>query len=394
MLVRASVPSRAHAGRHGAARALRFAIGVAFCWAIATGTARADVAPHGTPTCKTQAFFGFGVFTMSAPTGLSAGDVMIATMRRGDLFSFGGSGPSGWTEIASLSDASAGTWMKLATAGDIGASWTFASMAGFATQVTGTIVAFSGADPAAPLGNGATSTGTATTFALPTVVAARAGSLRYMAASTTGNGNASFSGGTELCDVAGSGASIANAWEAMGIGSAPARTATETASGTSLAQSLVIQPTSTCATGSRALGAPATVSFPSVALDGTNKTVSTTAPLSITDGSDTGAGWNLSVTSTTFTNGTRTLPTTATTVTGAALTTGSPNCAPLSSSVGYPLTLPAGSPAPSATRVLNAAIGTGIGATVVDLGVSLAIPARAYLGTYTSTWTFTIASGP
>lgn len=394
MLVRASVPSRAHASRHRPSRALRLALGVAICWALATSAARADVAPHGTPTCKTQAFFGFGVFTMNAPSGLSAGDVMIATVRRGDLFSFSGSGPSGWTEVASISSAAAGTWMRVATAGDIGASWTFASMAGFATQVTGTIVAFSGADPAAPLGAGTTSTGTATTYALPTVVAARAGSLRYMGASTTGNGNASFSGGTELCDVAGAGASIANAWEAMGIGASPARTATETASGTYLAQSLVIQPTSTCATGSRSLSAPSTVSFPSVALDGTNKTVSATATFTVTDGSDTAAGWNMSATSTTFTNGSRTLPTTATTVTGAALSTGAPNCAAATSSVGYPLTLPAGSPAPAATRLLNAAIGTGIGATGVDLSVSLAVPARAYTGTYTSTWTFTLAAGP
>jgi hypothetical protein len=56
--------------------------------------------------------------------------------------------------------------------------------------------------------------------------------------------------------------------------------------------------------------------------------------------------------------------------------------------------LPAGTTAPTAAKVYNAAIGTGGGPLTLTLSFQLAIPANAYAGSYSSTWTFTIASGP
>jgi hypothetical protein len=63
-------------------------------------------------------------------------------------------------------------------------------------------------------------------------------------------------------------------------------------------------------------------------------------------------------------------------------------------SVAYPVTLPAGATAPAAAKLYDAAANTGAGPTNVTLTFQLAVPANAYNGSYTSTWTFTIASGP
>jgi hypothetical protein len=58
------------------------------------------------------------------------------------------------------------------------------------------------------------------------------------------------------------------------------------------------------------------------------------------------------------------------------------------------VTVPAAATAPAAVKIYNAAAGTGTGPSNVSLGVRLAVPGNAYTGSYTSTWTFTIASGP
>jgi hypothetical protein len=111
--------------------------------------------------------------------------------------------------------------------------------------------------------------------------------------------------------------------------------------------------------------------------------------------SGTAAGWNIQATSTTFTNAAgKTLPTTATAVTAATAAAASGNCDLPANSVAYPLTLPAGATAPTAAKVYNAAAGTGGGPLTVTLTFRLTVPASAYNGSYSSTWTFSIASGP
>jgi hypothetical protein len=62
--------------------------------------------------------------------------------------------------------------------------------------------------------------------------------------------------------------------------------------------------------------------------------------------------------------------------------------------VSYPYTLPAAATAPTATRVFNAPLGTGMGDQTVTPTWTLAIPANAYSGTYNSTWTLSLVSGP
>src|ERR1700757_1045366 len=53
-------------------------------------------------------------------------------------------------------------------------------------------------------------------------------------------------------------------------------------------------------------------------LNGSDQTASYTLPLVVTDATGSGNGWNLTITSTTFANGSATFPATASTLTGVA----------------------------------------------------------------------------
>lgn len=140
---------------------------------------------------------------------------------------------------------------------------------------------------------------------------------------------------------------------------------------------------------------PTTVTFKEVKLNGTTTTETEAVPFDVTDNSG-GNGWNIAATSTTFKSGTHELPATATTVAKAptaACETGF-TCTLPTNAVSYPYTLPAAATAPTATVLASAAVGTGMGHTVLTPTFSLAVPSNTHVGTYTSTWTFTLSSGP
>jgi hypothetical protein len=115
------------------------------------------------------------------------------------------------------------------------------------------------------------------------------------------------------------------------------------------------------------------------------------------DETGSGSGWKVSVYATAWSDGRgNTLPAPQVTAASAVAATG--NCSLPSNTVTYP-TGSFGSSAPAATRIYNAAAGTGAGAATVTVTFAQSIPANQKLGvgspdTFTSTWTFTIASGP
>ncbi len=140
---------------------------------------------------------------------------------------------------------------------------------------------------------------------------------------------------------------------------------------------------------------PGAVSF-SAALTGTDQTLTTTEPLDVGDATGSGAGRNITATSTTLVNGGNPLPSMGTTVNSApsdACDTNS-TCAKATDSVSYPYSLPSGSTAPTATKLFNAAAGTGMGDQTATPTWSILIPADAYAGVYPSTWTISLVSGP
>jgi hypothetical protein len=151
-------------------------------------------------------------------------------------------------------------------------------------------------------------------------------------------------------------------------------------------------------TGAGALGLThnPTATVSSVTLDGLDQTATYTLPLSITDARGNGAGWNATITSTTFTDASsHTLATSASSVSGvtsSCLAGGS--CTAPTNAITYPLTVPAGATAPAAVKVFNAAANTGMGRFTVTPTIGVAVPGNAYAGTYTSTVTVAVVSGP
>jgi WxL domain surface cell wall-binding len=143
----------------------------------------------------------------------------------------------------------------------------------------------------------------------------------------------------------------------------------------------------------------ATLTFPTTTLNGTNQSITSPLAFDIGDATGSGSGWNVTATSTTFTSTTHTLPTTATTIQSsptAVCDIGATGCATATATVTYPYTLPAATSAPTATKLFNASANTGMGNQTFTPTWTLAIPANAVAsGTaYTSTWTFSLVSGP
>ena len=140
--------------------------------------------------------------------------------------------------------------------------------------------------------------------------------------------------------------------------------------------------------GALSLNVPATASL-SATLTGLDQTVNYSPVLGLVDARGTGAGWNLTMSATTFSDGLgHTLAAGAITGATSACHTGSTCTAP-TSSVTYPITL-----STTASKVFNAAANTGLGQVDVTPTVQVSVPGSAFAGVYTSTVTVAAVSGP
>jgi hypothetical protein len=142
-------------------------------------------------------------------------------------------------------------------------------------------------------------------------------------------------------------------------------------------------------------GAPAF----SLTLNGDDQTTSYILPIQVVDarGLAVGGGWNVTVTSTQFSDGAgHKFPTTASTITGvtSACHSGSTCTLPTNSVSNTSLALPAGATAPTAVKFYNAATATGLGRIDANATVSVAVPANTIAATYTSTITVAVVAGP
>ena len=124
-------------------------------------------------------------------------------------------------------------------------------------------------------------------------------------------------------------------------------------------------------------------------LDGTDQTVSWSALLGVVDARGTGAGWNLTMSATTFDDGSGHTLAPGTVSGVSASCHGGNSCTAASNSITYPLTLSG-----TAAKFFNAATNSGMGKVNVTPSVDVAIPGNAYAGTYTSTVTLAAVSGP
>ena len=125
-------------------------------------------------------------------------------------------------------------------------------------------------------------------------------------------------------------------------------------------------------------------------LDGTDQTVSYAPVLGVVDARGTGAGWNLTISSTTFSDGSgHTLAAGSVASAAQACHAGSSCTAATNSGITLPLTLSG-----TAAKFFNAAANTGLGKVDVTPTVNVSIPGNSYAGTYTATVTLAAATGP
>ncbi len=144
---------------------------------------------------------------------------------------------------------------------------------------------------------------------------------------------------------------------------------------------------------------PTSVSATPVTLSGDDQTTTYTLGLTVTDARGNGAGWNLTITSTTFTgvNPANTLSTSASSINAApsvSCISGGGHCTSPNNAVTYPVGVPAGSPAPTAVKFFNSAASTGLGKFTITPTVTISIPANTYADTYSSTVSVAVVSGP
>jgi hypothetical protein len=137
------------------------------------------------------------------------------------------------------------------------------------------------------------------------------------------------------------------------------------------------------------LNLPSGPSFSST-LDGTDQTVSYSPLLGLVDARGGGAGWNLQVSATAFSDGSGHSLAAGQVSSVATACTGTNTCtAPTSSGITYPLPISG-----TAGKFFSAALNTGLGKVNVTPTIDIVIPGNAFAGTYTSTVTLAAATGP
>lgn len=125
-------------------------------------------------------------------------------------------------------------------------------------------------------------------------------------------------------------------------------------------------------------------------LDGTDQTATYAPTLSVVDARGSGAGWNITVAATSFSDGSgHTLAPGTVTSVSSACHAASTCTAATSSGITYPLTITG-----TAAKFFNAASSTGLGKVDVTPSIDVLIPGNAFAGSYTSTVTIAAATGP
>lgn len=375
------------------ARLLGAALALEAVALLALGAAPAQAAvakvQSGTPLTQTTG----SSITPTLGTASTSGNLLVAVIDTGSNTTV--TAPAGWVKATSVNLTGTGTtqiWYDTNNAGSItSVHFTLSASDSASAQLS----EWSGVEKTTPLD--VTSTGTqgsnSTTLAVSaTATAANELAIASFATSTGSSGNTftPASGWTNL-ESAASVSDTADYKTGAGSG---AVSETQTAGTTAKWVGAIATFFGSCGGGSLGLTAPSTATFTTTTLNGASRVLTSNLSFTPNDGTGSESGWNLTGTSTTFTSGTHTLPTTATTATAASAALAAGTCQLPTNSITYPVTLPAATTAPTAVKLYDAAVATGVGTSTLSLTFSLAVPTNVRAGTYTSTWTFSLSSGP
>jgi hypothetical protein len=132
----------------------------------------------------------------------------------------------------------------------------------------------------------------------------------------------------------------------------------------------------------------------------------------VNDATGSGAGWHVTTSATTFTNGAHTFPDSGTFVTNGSVTSIAATISPTASCVGgtctlptntttYPVAITTAAAAPTPATIYDTSAATGLGQILIGgstqpnpVGWWVNVPASASAGSYTSTITMAVISGP
>ncbi|MCW2990734.1 MAG: hypothetical protein JWM73_1328, partial [Solirubrobacterales bacterium] len=334
--------------------------------------------------------------TITKPTSTTTSDVLVATVSGAGTNTI--TAPAGWTLLVSTASPGATmrtlTYFKVATASE-GASYAFTSSA--ARNMTGGIIALRGANPDFPIDAVGEASGASGNAVAPAVTTSAANDWVINAGAVARNATFTAAAGTTArYSLAGTGTSSHGA------------TATQVAAGATTARSMVPSNTTANWIAHTIAVRDATTAGLSVALGATTRTFTSnlddgdsaepwTLDATVNDTrTSSSAGWQLQITSTTLTTGTRSLATTATGVSGVsavACDAGAP-CTLPTNAIAFPVDVPAATTAPAAVKFYNAAANTGESRVDLTIGFTALVPQNAYAGSYSSTVTISVVSGP
>ena len=172
--------------------------------------------------------------------------------------------------------------------------------------------------------------------------------------------------------------------------------------------------TATLSAGTLTLTSPSSLTWATTLVGLNQSLVDTSAAdqqYTVNDATGSGAGWHVTTSATTFTSGSHTLPNSGTFSTNGSTTSVSATTAPSATctatctlptnSTTYPVAITTASSSPTPVTVYDTAAGTGLGQVVIGgstaanpIGWWVNIPASTVAGTYTSTITMEVISGP
>jgi hypothetical protein len=370
-------------------------LGIAVLW-LAAAAGRADAAIAEVSASSAANASGSSSDVIGQPAGVISGEVLVATITAAGTGAI--TPPSGWTVISDTTTTLRQTSFYHVTATGEPASWSWTL--GSVRAATGGIIAYSGVSTSVPINASAVGSGTTGNPTAPSVTTNFAGDTVIAAVGITGswvsNSVTPAASTSERYDVANTSAEGEAAdFSQTTAGATTARTPTPTRTGAWIASTIALDPASAATLSLSTAAAP---SF-SASLPLGDQTPTYALPLTVQDTrSGSAAGWNLTITSTQFTTGgatPRTLATTASRATAvASACAGGASCVSPTNAVTYPVTVPAGSTPPSAVKLDNAAAGTGTGIFTLTPTISVSVPANSYAGSYNSTLTIALVSGP
>jgi hypothetical protein len=344
--------------------------------------------------------------TLTLSSGSTSGNLLIAT-NVGWGSSNNVSGPAGWTSgvqtSGGLSRRTAILYYASNSGGITSAAFTFGSGTTF---IAGQISEWSGMGTSTPIdvtnrANNGSGTSLNVSSGGNTTIEANEIAVTAFQEDFSSATTATFTPGASYTNFGNTGATsgttlyTAEYETGLASGASPSETETSTVSATVgwLGAIATFAPPATCTGGSLTIGQPnGGVQFNGLNLNGKDRIDNAQPSWTPSDLTGSNAGWNIQLTSTLFTTGSHTLGANVTTVTSASRSTTAGTCTLPTNSVGYPITVPAGAGPPTAVKIYNAAANTGEGVSPINFNISLL--ADDYSGTYNSTWTVTIASGP